>query len=249
MVVMAKRKSIGIPGLGERLRKYREAQNLTAAMLATETQEIFPDTTISRQVIFNIENGRKTDVNVTELVQLARALDVPPSALLCDFDKPFEEPTEGPFKMYDAVSVLDLFSAKEKYPDYSKNTSNTALRKDLSILYKCIELRTLAIGLLYDYEQWEETVGKQLHPSALNGLYSAQKEKVRDLIINNHQLVTAKIKSDLEKSRRMAEELKLKGIELPRDVTNILDETSGLSTALEAEMQYRLKDAGLDSEA
>ena len=246
---MAKRKSVGIPGLGERLRKYREAQQLTAAMLATKTQEIFPDTTISRQVIFNIENGRKTDVSVTELVQLAGALDVPPSALLCDFDKPFEEPTEGPFKMYDAVSVLDLFSVKEKYPDYIENTTNAALREDLLILYKCIELRTLTVGFLYDYEHWEERMAKEFHPSTLNGLYGAQKKKVRGIIVDNLRLVAAKIKGDLEKSRGIAGELKQKGIELPEDVTNLLDAAPGLTTSLEAQMQYRLRDAGLDSEA
>ncbi|KJQ54669.1 helix-turn-helix protein [Microbacterium sp. SA39] len=46
---------------------------------------------LTRSVIANIENGRRSDLSVTELFAISDALDVPPSALLFDVSRPFRK--------------------------------------------------------------------------------------------------------------------------------------------------------------
>lgn len=45
---------------------------------------------LSRAVITNLENGRKDDVTVTQLIALSSALGVPPVALAVDLSKPWQ---------------------------------------------------------------------------------------------------------------------------------------------------------------
>ena len=74
------------PGwIGSRLAKMRAKRHLTAAQLA----QMLGDSSITKTVITNVESGRKRDLTVTELVQLASALDVSPMSLIVDTDDPW----------------------------------------------------------------------------------------------------------------------------------------------------------------
>jgi len=73
-----------VPGpVGRRLRALREALGLTAAQVASRSDELTPD------IISNVENGRKRDLTATEVVQVAVALEVSPMALLVNVDEPW----------------------------------------------------------------------------------------------------------------------------------------------------------------
>lgn len=72
--------------IGERIRFYRTIRRLSARELADLTGGV-----LTRAVIANLEAGRKTDVTVTELVALAKALDVHPASL----DDRLRERTDG----------------------------------------------------------------------------------------------------------------------------------------------------------
>ncbi|WP_281640528.1 helix-turn-helix domain-containing protein [Aurantimicrobium minutum] len=73
-------------GIGKRLANYRRMANLSA-------QELSDATTgkITRTVISNIENGRKTDVSIDEVIHLSLALGIPPVALALPIEEPFKE--------------------------------------------------------------------------------------------------------------------------------------------------------------
>lgn len=66
--------------IGGAVREARRLRHVTAQQVADKTVEMgYP---ISRDVIANYECGRKQSLDVTELLVLAKVLDVPPLALL-----------------------------------------------------------------------------------------------------------------------------------------------------------------------
>ena len=71
-------------GIGARLAAIRRACGLTADALA----DLIPDGLITKNVIANIESGRKPDPSVTDVMRLASALHVSPLALMIDVDDP-----------------------------------------------------------------------------------------------------------------------------------------------------------------
>lgn len=70
--------------LGERVARYRKLNGWSAEALAERTG----DPSITRDVIANIEYGRRKDIGVTQLWAIASALDVPLVALLAPIDQP-----------------------------------------------------------------------------------------------------------------------------------------------------------------
>lgn len=77
-------------GFGARLAYYRKLSGLSAERLSQKVP-------MSRAVIANIENGRKKDVTVDEMLALSWALDIPPVALALPLDQPnvFLETAQG----------------------------------------------------------------------------------------------------------------------------------------------------------
>lgn len=69
--------------LGLNISRYRRAEGLSAAELSELAGE-----GLSRSVIANLENGRKDDVTVKQLVALGNALRIPPAALVVDIFNP-----------------------------------------------------------------------------------------------------------------------------------------------------------------
>lgn len=69
--------------IGERIEQYRRANRLTRDELSEATRG-----EVGRDVIANIENGRRKDVTVSQLLALSAALQVPPTALIYDLAQP-----------------------------------------------------------------------------------------------------------------------------------------------------------------
>jgi len=67
---------------GERLAYYRKLAGLSGEALARRVPSI------TRSVIANIENGRKRDISIDDVIALAWALDIPPVALALPLDRP-----------------------------------------------------------------------------------------------------------------------------------------------------------------
>ncbi|GAA2125132.1 hypothetical protein GCM10009825_01190 [Arthrobacter humicola] len=70
-----------VMGMGRRIAAYRKSEGMTA-------QDLAEDAGMSRSVIANIENGRRDDITVSELLAISRALRVPPVAILFDVNRP-----------------------------------------------------------------------------------------------------------------------------------------------------------------
>lgn len=70
---------------GRRLLALREERGLSAAQVVAR----IPESGITRNMIANLEGGRKRDLTVTEAMQLASALDVSVLALMVDARTPF----------------------------------------------------------------------------------------------------------------------------------------------------------------
>jgi transcriptional regulator with XRE-family HTH domain len=76
-----------IPTIGRTVARYRKLAKLSAETLAAEAGE-----GLTRSVVANLENGRKRDVTVAQWLAISRVLDVPPSALLVDYETPNAAP-------------------------------------------------------------------------------------------------------------------------------------------------------------
>lgn len=69
---------------GKLLAKARRQSGLSAAELAERTGGL-----VTRTMVTNVESGRKRDLTVIELMQVASALGISPLALMVDFDDPW----------------------------------------------------------------------------------------------------------------------------------------------------------------
>lgn len=70
-------------GIGRRLAKYRKLAGLSAQQLSDQLGG-----ELSRSVIANIENGRRSDITVDQLIALSHVLGIPPAALALPIDEP-----------------------------------------------------------------------------------------------------------------------------------------------------------------
>jgi len=67
-------------GIGKRVAYYRNRADLTAVMLSARCGELGLD--VRRDLITDLENGRRSHISVAELLVIAAALGVPPLQLL-----------------------------------------------------------------------------------------------------------------------------------------------------------------------
>jgi transcriptional regulator with XRE-family HTH domain len=107
--------------IGQRVAKYRKLEGMSAQKLAEESG-------LTRSVITNIENGRRDDLTVTELLKISGALRVPPAAIMFDIEKPFGPVVDGEeegnawatrnIDMVDWLNAID--TAAEADPDLAE---------------------------------------------------------------------------------------------------------------------------------
>lgn len=93
------------------VRRYRTAKGMSAQQTADACAAI--GAPIPRSVLSNLENGRRESVSVTEVLTLAKALDVPPIALV--FPAGYAETVEAlPHVHVDPLEAADWFNAERK---------------------------------------------------------------------------------------------------------------------------------------
>lgn len=88
-----------IESTGDRLARYRKAAGVSAQKLADEIGT-------TRAVINNIESGRREDMTVGQLVQIASALGIPSAALAANIYDPFGPSGYGDLSNWDVVRLL-----------------------------------------------------------------------------------------------------------------------------------------------
>lgn len=98
---------MAVDGIGRRVAKARRnAGYKTPEALASAID----DSEVTKSVIVNIEQGRKKDVGVRQLMLIAKTLGVPVTSLIADTDQPFSGCDIPGFEAYSNSDVLDLFS-------------------------------------------------------------------------------------------------------------------------------------------
>ncbi|MBZ6250355.1 helix-turn-helix domain-containing protein [Streptomyces olivaceus] len=101
-------------GIAKEVRRHRLARGMSAQQLSDACAALGAN--IPRTVISNIENGRKTNVSVAEVLVLARALEQPPAALV--FPAGYVSEVEYlPEKKTDPLRAIDWFSGEVMPPD------------------------------------------------------------------------------------------------------------------------------------
>lgn len=103
------------PGLGKRLRTFRKRAKLTAEELAEKIKLKFPNTGVSRQVLFNIEKGRK-ECSLAGLFEICLTLEIQPINLLCDTGKPFATTSSGTFAGKTPIEIADELNIGKLQP-------------------------------------------------------------------------------------------------------------------------------------
>lgn len=96
------------------VRRCRDERKLSAAKLSDRTDEL--GMRITRTVIADLENGRKKTLDISELVILARALNVPPVQLIYP-DLPDGEVEVSPDDNLRSISALQWFSGERAEPN------------------------------------------------------------------------------------------------------------------------------------
>lgn len=73
------------PDIGQQVARYRRAARISAGELAQKA-----GAGLTRSIVANLENGRKKDVSVSQLLGMALALGVSPADLLFDARRPYD---------------------------------------------------------------------------------------------------------------------------------------------------------------
>lgn len=112
--------------LSQRLQKYRKMAGFQSP---EQLAEAINNPAVTKSTIINLEQGRKSDMTVTELLILAKAFGVSAIALVCDIDDPFGHPDISGFERYHNADLADLLSLYDgTYGPQIDTSTNMSLR-------------------------------------------------------------------------------------------------------------------------
>lgn len=103
-VVMTQWNQELVAGIAGEIRRCRNAKKLSAAKLSDRTAAV--GMKITRAVIADLENGRKKTLDISELIVLARALEVPPLQLI------YPDLPDGEVEMWPGVENRSIVAAQ-----------------------------------------------------------------------------------------------------------------------------------------
>lgn len=202
----------GIPGLGYRLKLFRTSFGYSAQGLAEAIRAKHEDTSVTRQVIFNVENGRKTDLSITELVHIADGLDLPYLALLCDLTEPYKSIVGGPFSGKTPYEVIQAFDPSNE---------------DIPINDKW--------GSLCQFLDWAADISNSLE--MFNGAkrqFVDDKSHAKEAIKMSALIVMKEYLSYMQSDREL---LRLSGTYVPKKIDDDINEAKGIWTAFKAQFE------------
>ncbi|MCC2032182.1 helix-turn-helix domain-containing protein [Microbacterium allomyrinae] len=113
--------------IGKRLARYRKLAGFSAHELAERAG-------LTRSVIANIENNRRTDITVSEVIALSQALDVPPLVLMLPVDRPFSHHVVGKWA-YSVGKLTQMFRGASSSMSTGASARATAVLRTAVSLY------------------------------------------------------------------------------------------------------------------
>ncbi|GAA1449013.1 helix-turn-helix domain-containing protein [Leifsonia poae] len=109
-----------------------------------ELAEAIPGGNVTEAVLENIESGRKADISVSQLLNIARGLNVPPSMLLAPLGRPNAElDLPNLSDDFDGMSAAEFDCWLSATPASSYRPRLAAERSDIQTLTSLRELGTL----------------------------------------------------------------------------------------------------------
>ncbi|MEV5047317.1 helix-turn-helix transcriptional regulator [Streptomyces griseoincarnatus] len=156
------------------LRRHRKARGMSAQQLADECARL-GHPALQRTVISNLENGRRRDVSMADVLVLAAALEVAPAALI--FPAGYAAEVEYlPGQTADPLEAADWFTG-------SGAAEDSALA--LARRHRELELRIRGV-----YRRiWEQGIAEQRYGLELEDAEAeAGREMARELTVQLHEL-------------------------------------------------------------
>lgn len=171
-----------------RQRGYRTTRDLADAI---------PGGKITAAILENIESGRKADLNVSQLLNIARALDVPPSILLAPIGKP-DRAIDLPNLSDDFanMSAAEFDSWISATPASSYRPRLAAERVDIDLLGLSRELGTMRREL-----------------DRLQVVFDVQMNSADDDLVTANQAIGARIDATVAEIARLSALLESAGVD------------------------------------
>jgi transcriptional regulator with XRE-family HTH domain len=155
------------PGIGRRIANYRRMRGFdTAKQLA----DAIPNEKMTASVIQNIESGRKSDLAVSQLLDIARGIGVSPLFLLTPVGRPFDKidlPGVGADVANMTVHEFDVWLTVSNKQDILETQEAAQVRRIVQWMRSLIESVNSEIIAAFDPELtapdevWEDEDGKQ----------------------------------------------------------------------------------------
>ena len=174
---------------------------------------------ITKNVIVNIEQGRKSDLTLTEAMHIAKALRVPLPMLVADIEHPFDRSDVMGFEKYTNADILDLFSfSRTRYGMIRRDINNGFVMlhffeelhftREGAYLYNVYEALSIFVSGIRDYALY------------VSDADAAQRSGNSTAVYQNIMQV-ADAKEDIQEGMKRLEEL---NVEIPKEVKRMAKE-------------------------
>lgn len=129
-----------IEPIGRRVAAYRKSAGFKTA---EDLANAIPNAAVTKSTIQNVESGRKQDLSVSQLLDIAKALDIPPVALAVPINLPMEK-AEIP-GVGDAVASMTNLEVVRWFTMQNWSASDTGLNVWMRQVIQNINLLATAI--------------------------------------------------------------------------------------------------------
>ena len=168
--------------IGLRLAKYRK---WAGCKNAQELADRIDNPLITKSTIVNLELGKKSDMTISELLLISRALKITPMAFICDLEQPFERSTDSVnFGLKNGTVVREFVSAlSSDLASYFPKMADSELNELISTRWKTVQLVISMKELLQDAYKRSRKAVEDKDSESIN-LCSQQVKSMRNSILN-----------------------------------------------------------------
>jgi transcriptional regulator with XRE-family HTH domain len=155
--------------IGERVAHYRKLNGMSAEALAAVA-----GAGLTRDIVANIENGRRKDIGIIHMVAIAHALEVPLVALLVPLDRPMME-------TLDSGTALDALAAYQGWQPVSTPPAAREAVAQLAALHVFWQARNMFENTSRDFERGNDDAAQRNQLDAARGALANQRIVLRGL--------------------------------------------------------------------
>lgn len=158
--------------IGDRVAHYRKLNGMSAEALAAAA-----GAGLSRDIVANIENGRRKDIGIVHMVAISRALEVPLVALLVSLSDPLAETEDG-------GTALDELAAFQAWQPVSAPPAGREAVAQLAALHIFWQARNQFENTAREVESGDDDPAHRNRLDAARGALANQRIVLRGLGVN-----------------------------------------------------------------